>query len=564
MKLRLGTRGSALALARSEMIAELLQGLGHEVAIVRVATESVDTIHMADGYSEGVFAAELRDALRGGDCDVVMHSVKDIPLTDQPEDLVSAAVLKRGDHRDALLTISGVPLAALPRRSRVGVTSLRRLAQLRALRPDLTFVDVGGTLQDRLRRLEPGDLDAVVVSAAGVQSLTLEDRVAEYLPILTAPGQGALALECRRDDEETLTAIKELDDVETRICVHAERAVLTGLDTNYLAPVGALASRRGILGLKAGVFSIDGTKRTVLEIGLPTSEYHAKRTGHNVAEALKARKGDRFITDEALQSVKMTADHADDSTFIESPDDDDRIRVLLPRQEGRLSQSLRENELRVDCVQLQEAHLLSADNIIGDADWVVIPSGMTMWAVRERGWDIPQSARIATMGSTTQRTVEDAGRKVDIGPEGTASSQKLVEAFPPAEGEQRVVILCADQLSTKLEKGLRRKGYTVDRSEIYTMADVEEIDPALRSRWDDGAWDAVLLSQPSLAHVYATTLGHRDDVRVLAWDEDTAAAVREQGVEVFAVAKSKDTYGVADLARQLERAREEDQFEANS
>ncbi|MCG6566659.1 hydroxymethylbilane synthase [Tessaracoccus sp. ZS01] len=555
MKLRLGTRGSALALARSEMVAELLRAQGHEVDIVRVATEHVDTIHMADGYSLGVFAQELRTSLRSGAVDVVVHSVKDVPLSDRPEDLTFAAVLKRGDHRDALCSLRGMPLAALPRRSRIGITSLRRLAQLRALRPDLTFVDVGGTLQDRLRRLEPGDLDAVVVSAAGVHALKVEDRVAEYLPILTAPGQGALALECRRSDEETLEAVRELDDVETRICIEAERAVLTGLNTTYLAPVGALATRRGILGLKAGIFSIDGTKRTVLEIGLPTSEYHAQRTGHNVAEALKARRADRFITAEALETVKMTADHADDSTFIESSEDDDRVRVLLPRQEGRISQAMRENELRVDCVQLQEARLLSADNIIGDADWVVIPSGQTVWALRERGWDIPAHTKVATMGSTTQRTVEDSGRQVDLSPEGTASSQKLVELFPPADGEQRVVILCADQLSTKLETGLRAKGYTVDRSEIYTMADVAEIDPALRTRWDDGAWDAVFLSQPSLAHVYAKTLGHRDDVRVLAWDEATAAAVREEGVDVFAVAKSKDTFGIADLARQLHKAR---------
>lgn len=550
MKLRLGTRGSALALARSEMVAGLLREQGHEVEIVQVATEAVDTM---EGYSLGAFAKELRGALRRGDVDVVIHSVKDIPLSDRPEDLTSAAVLKRGDHRDAFCSLNDVPLAALPRRSRVGVTSLLRLAQLRALRPDLTFVDVSGTLQDRLRRLEPGDLDAVVVSAAGVQALGLEERVAEYLPILTAPGQGAVALEARKDDAETRQAVGELDDVETRICIDAERAVLTGLDTTYLAPVGALASRRGILGLKAGVFSTDGTKRTVLEIGLPTSEYHAQRSGHNVAAALKARRADRFITAEALEAVKMTADHADDSLFIEGPDDD-RIRLLLPRQEGRLSQTLRENELRVDCVQLQEARLLSAENIIGDADWVVIPSGMTVWALNERGWDIPQATKVATMGSTTRRSVEDGGRAVDLSPEGTASSHTLVELFPRAEGEQRVVILCADQLSTRLETALRQKGYTVERSELYTMADVAEIDPALRRRWDAGAWDAVLLSQPSLAHVYAKKLGHREHVHVLAWDEETATAIRDEGVEVFATAKSKDIYGVADLARQLKKA----------
>ena len=115
MKLRLGTRGSALALARSEVVAEQLRAAGNEVEIVRVATSGVDSNHMPDGYSVVAFAKELREALRSGDCDVVVHSIKDIPLTDEPEGLTFPAVLARGDHRDALVTLKGVALAALPR-----------------------------------------------------------------------------------------------------------------------------------------------------------------------------------------------------------------------------------------------------------------------------------------------------------------------------------------------------------------------------------------------------------------------------------------------------------------
>ncbi len=555
VKLRLGTRGSALALARSERVAEQLRGAGHEVEVVRVATSGADSNHMPDGYSVVVFAKELREALRSAECDVVVHSIKDIPLTDEPDGLTFPAVLARGDHRDALVTLKGVPLSALPRKSRIGVTSLRRMAQLRALRPDLTFIDVGGTLEERLRRLEPGDLDGVVLSAAGLKALGLEDRVSEYLPILPAPGQGALALECRADDTDLVKALDEFDDIETRICIDAERAVLTGLGTTYVAPVGALASRRGILGLKAGVFSVDGTKRVVLEIGLPTSELHAQRTGHNVAHALLQRKAERFFSPEAIANIDLSEEHDDESIFIESAADDDRIRVLLPRQEGRLAQTMRSNDLRVDTATLQEAKLVNADNIMPWGDWVVIPSAQTMWALRERGWDIPDTKKIAAMGSTTRQVVEEAGYSVDLSPEGTASSVALVDAFPVAEGEQRVVIVCADQLSPKLEDGLRQKGYTVERCEIYTMADVEEIYPELKEKWDDGAWDAILLSQPSLADAYVNLLGHRDDVSVLAWDEPTADALKAAGVPVLDIAMSKDHFGVAALARTLKKAR---------
>ena len=555
MKLRLGTRGSALALARSEAVAELLRGAGHEVEIVKVSGHATDTIHMPEGYSLGEFAKVLRGSLKDGQCDVVVHSVKDVPLTYEAGDLVFPAVLKRGDHRDALCTTSGVPLAALPRGSRVGVTSLRRLAQLRALRPDLTFVDAPGTLVDRLRTLAPGELDAVVVSAAGIQSLGREDKVAEYLPIMTAPGQGALALECRAADEDVVAALAEFDDVETRICIDAERAVLTGLKTTYMAPVAALASRRGILGLKAGVFALDGTKRNVLEVGLPTSLYHAKRTGHNVANALLARKADRFISDEAIAATKMTADHEEDSTFIEASPDDDRLRLLLPRHEGRMSQALRANGLRVDCVALQEAKLIPADNELGGAEWIVVPSAQTVWALRERGWDIPEDAKLAAMGTTTRLVLEEGGRAVDLCPEGPASSQKIVEMFPRAEGKVRVVIPCADQFATRLEDGLRAKGYDVHRLDIYTMGDLEQPDPKLKEMWDKGAWDAIFLVTPSQVKPYTELLGHRDDVHVVAWDNDTAAAAREAGVQVRAVAVQKDEYGVAGLARELEKSR---------
>ena len=551
MKLRLGTRGSALALARSERIAERLRSGGHEVEIVQVATSAHETSHMPDNYSQGVFSQELREALRH-DIDVVFHSVKDIPLTDKPDDLVIPAVLPRDDHRDVLVTRSGHPLASLPRGSRIGVTSLRRIAQLRALRPDLTFVDVAGPFMDRLRRLEPGDLDGVVVSATALNDLGLQERLAEYLPILTAPGQGALALECLKADEEVVAALKEFDDVETRICVDAERAVLIGLETKYLAPVGAHAFRRGILSLKAGAFSIDGTKKHVLEVGLPTSEYHAQSTGFNVANALKQRDAQRFFSDEAIASVKLSAEHDDESPFIEIPDDD-RIRLLLPRQEGRLAQSLRKNGLRVDALPFQRAELITADDNLAWGDWIVLPSAQAVWALRERGWDIPEGRKIAAMGSTTRQTLEDAGIEVDLCPEGTASSQSLVDMFPKAEGDVRVVIPCAQDLSTKLEDGLRAKGYEVQRLEIYTMADVDDLDPRVKQMWDDGAWAAILLSQPSLAATYQSLLGHRDGVAVLAWDEETAAALRELDVDPADTAKSKDEFGVAALARTLEK-----------
>ncbi|WP_231979130.1 hypothetical protein [Tessaracoccus coleopterorum] len=167
---------------------------------------------------------------------------------------------------------------------------------------------------------------------------------------------------------------------------------------------------------QGGVYSLDGTKRVVLEIGLPTSELHAQRTGHNVANALLQRRADRFFAPEILDNIDFSKEHDDESIFIEGPEDDDRIRVLLPRQEGRLAQTLRENGLRVDPATLQEAKLLPADNIMAWGDWIVIPAAQSMWALRERGWDIPESKKVAAMGSTTRQVVEESGHGVDLSP----------------------------------------------------------------------------------------------------------------------------------------------------
>ena len=224
MRLRLGTRGSALAVAQSTQVAEALTALGHEVELVRIKTGGdVLTGSLTSLGGLGVFAAELRRALLDGRADFAVHSLKDLPTAPVPG-LTIAAVPRRADARDVLCARGGLRLAELPAGSAVGTGSPRRVSQLRALRPDLRYVDVRGNVGTRLARVADGDLDAVVLAAAGLARLGLEDHITDHLPILPAPGQGALALECRVDDEPVLGALTALDDPATRSAVDAERA----------------------------------------------------------------------------------------------------------------------------------------------------------------------------------------------------------------------------------------------------------------------------------------------------------------------------------------------------
>ncbi|RRD47775.1 hydroxymethylbilane synthase [Tessaracoccus sp. OH4464_COT-324] len=555
MKLRLGTRGTDLAMARTNQVAEDLRALGHEVEVVPVTTSQPDTNHMRDGLSfQGQFATELRQALRDGLVDAVVHSTKDLPIGEQRQsDLVIAAVPKRDDWRDALISRGHLPLAALPAKARVGVTSLRRIAQLRRLRPDLTFIDLGGTMEERIARVQPGDLDAVVLSASALQRTGKIDMVAEFLPILPAPGQGAKSIECRAGDHEVIAAVGQIEDLETRICVAAERDLMFRIGADYRMPLGALASRRGILNLKACAVSIDAEKYIQLEIGMPTSLLHAKRVGTRMAEAFLERDVMSFLSPKAFEGVEFTSEH-DDETGTLNELGPDAPRLLLPRQEGRLSRSFRDSGVSVDTAPLQIAELLpEAENLLEAADWVLFPSAHTIWAVRERGWRVPKGMKIAAMGSTTRQLLEDRGRTVTLSPEGTASSRRLIEMFP--EGNERVVIPCSDDLSSRLEDGLSAKGYQVVRMPIYRMVDVDQVVGWVARAWESGSYDGVLLTTPSVARAFVKLLPKRPDVAILAWDEDTAEVLRGEGF-VVSVAPSKDERGVTVLTEALREAKQ--------
>ncbi|GAA2038556.1 hydroxymethylbilane synthase [Pseudokineococcus marinus] len=247
--LRLGTRRSALARAQSEMVAERLRETsGREVVLVEVTTRGdVDRAPLRQIGGTGVFVTALREALLEGRVDLAVHSMKDLP-TAPADGLVLAAVPPREDPRDVLVAAGGAGLADLPPGARVGTGSPRRAAQLRALGLGLDVVDVRGNVDTRVGMVTSGRLDAVVLAAAGLARLGRSGEVTDVLDVeqvLPAPAQGALALECRADDEATALACAALDDPLARSATTAERALLGALEAGCSAPVGALARTDG-------------------------------------------------------------------------------------------------------------------------------------------------------------------------------------------------------------------------------------------------------------------------------------------------------------------------------
>ena len=242
--LRLGTRGSALARAQTEQVADRLRAAGVDVELVQVRTAGDASSAPIAELGVGVFVSALREALVAGEVDVAVHSYKDLPTAPDPR-LVLAAVPRRADPRDALVARNGLVLGALPPGAVLGTGSPRRTAQLRALGLGLEVVPIRGNVDSRIRRVVEGTLDGVVVAAAGLARLGRSGEATELLDplqMLPAPAQGALALECRIDDIDTEHLLAGvLDDADVRVAVTAERALLAALEAGCSAPVGALA-----------------------------------------------------------------------------------------------------------------------------------------------------------------------------------------------------------------------------------------------------------------------------------------------------------------------------------
>ncbi len=261
MPLVIASRGSQLALWQAHWVERQLGACGHacRIQIIKTTGDKITGVPLAKVGAKGLFTKEIEEALLEGRADVAVHSLKDLP-TDLPPGLVLAAVPEREDPRDALL---GKPLAQLPAGAKVGTSSLRRAAQLKKLRPDLVVESVRGNLDTRVRKLDEGQYDAIVLAAAGLKRLGWADRIAEILPpevMCPAVGQGALAIETRPDGAG-FDAAAALDRAPTRAAVTAERAVLAALGGGCQVPIGAHAEvNDGRLKLVAIVASPDGAE----------------------------------------------------------------------------------------------------------------------------------------------------------------------------------------------------------------------------------------------------------------------------------------------------------------
>ena len=305
-KLKIGSRGSQLALWQANHVAALLREQGHavEIEVIKTTGDKITNVALAKVGTKGMFTKEIEDALHDHRVDLAVHSLKDVP-TELAEEFELAAIMKREDPRDAFISVKFSSLEELPLGAKVGTSSLRRQCQLKAVRPDLEVFPLRGNVDTRLRKLESGEYDAIILAAAGVHRLGLDKHVRSRISadiMCPAVGQGALAIEIRRGDQQTKALLAFLDHADTHAAIECERALLGSMGGGCQVPIGAYAEKRADrLFLRAMVGRPDGSE--ILREQAEGAD--GVKLGREAAQKLLKRGGDKILNDVYAQEVEV-------------------------------------------------------------------------------------------------------------------------------------------------------------------------------------------------------------------------------------------------------------------
>lgn len=555
LQLRLGTRGSALAVAQSSTIAEALRALGADVVLVTVRTLGDDRAPDTT-WGEGAFVGAIETALLDGAVDLAVHSAKDVPTTEHPR-LIIAAFPVREDPRDALVGREpGTTLERLPKGARVGTDSPRRSAFLRAIRPDLQVHPLHGNVDTRLRRLDEGATDALILAVAGLARLGRGDRIGQILPselIPPAPGQGSLAIQCRADDEITRSWLSRLDDPATRAAVEAERGFLRAAGGGCRAPIGALARVDGDeIVLRAGTAGTEALRTPEGE--RPTVAWGEAR-GH-VRDRLALAADLAYRLSAELAGLRHGSPAAALST--RGP------RVLVTRadvQAERLVAALAARGLEpiaIPTIEIQPVdaggELDAAVSRAAGASWIAVTSanggGAILDAAARLGVDLT-SARWAAVGTATKAALETRGIRVTFTP--SAADAETLAAELPLEAGDTILLPRADIADGRLVAALESRGARVDAVVAYRTNEAPEASREhLRALFAAGELGAIVFTSGSTVRGLLALLGsaHRGLARrtlASCLGRTTAAAARKAGFERVITAPAATPRELADL-----------------
>lgn len=560
--IRIGTRGSALALWQARHVQRALQR-DHPAP-----TFAVQVIHSEGDLDKespltriggrGVFSSALQRALIESKIDLAVHSSKDVP-TLSPKGLAISAYTEREDPRDVLVSRHGVGIDALPGNPIIGTSSQRRAVQARHLRPDARIVELRGNIDTRLQKATSEEYDAVILAAAGLIRMGWEERITEHLPIARftpSPGQGVLAIETRAAHDPVAEIVASLADHRVTVEVSIEREFLRNIGGGCIAPIGAHARIETIHGREIVRFwamlgSDDGSRleRVYDEFAADAADSAVATISQTLIRSLApvypgytaAERGDRTLAGkqilvtgtEPVAAPVIARFQAHGAVAHHVP----TITVDPPADRAPLDRAV---------IDLRRGYYA----------WLVVTSGNTVDAITGSGSYAgkPWPVRVAAVGRRTGERMRDLGFEISIEPE-DQRREGLIAAMSNIDlSGQRVLCLLGNRAGADLPEALRMRGADVDSVVAYRTIDATEIDPAIRELVRTGAVDIVTFASPTsvaaMHHLLGTDLAPLSGACLVAIGPTTAAAMEDVDLPVHAVASEPDAAGVLDAVTQ--------------
>ena len=542
-RIGVGTRGGALALLQTRRDCALLSAVAphpaFEPVVVRTQGDIDKTSPLTAIGGRGVFTSDLHDALVAGAVDLAVHSAKDLPAREHDGCLILFP--EREDPRDVVVSRHGVGLADLPPNPRVGTSSRRRALQVLAIRPDARIVELRGNVDTRLQKAAGEEYDAIVLAAAGLGRMGLQDRVTGWLDLaefVPSPGQGALAVEVRAEASAIVGLVRAIEDPRVSLAVRCERAFLAAMGAGCTTPVGAHVSHDAA-GLR--LWAVYGeTPVAMVREDVPLDPGDPERHAARIAAAMVERFGASF--GEAVRpKVLVTRAREQAADLVASlrqagaePVELPTLRFAPPDDHAPLDAALRRAAA-------------------GEYDWIAVTSANGARSVAGRLASLgmaPASlgaARIASVGEATAAALAEAGLGVDL-IAGVSTAEGLAEALRAAEPRPSRVLYPRSEIARDaLAEGLRAHGIAVDDPVAYRTLPAEDADPETRERVAGGGIDVVTFASPSSVRNLAAMLGTLDPIRsarIVCVGPVTAAAARDAGLPVHAVADDPGVPGM--------------------
>jgi hydroxymethylbilane synthase len=551
---------------QAHKVAELLRGIGVECDIVQIETRGDDTLDrpLPEIGGDGVFTERIERALLSSEIDIAVHSLKDLPVED-PGELCVGAVLCREEVREVLVSREGRKLAELPRGAVLGSSSTRRQAQLLALRPDLVIRPIRGNVETRIRKVEAGEYEATLLAGAGIIRLGLASKVSEWLEIsqiLPAPGQGALAVQCRAEDQSTRSLLAEIDEPDLRCETDAERGFLRALGGGCSAPVGAYAQVRGSrLKLRGRVSALDGSRSVNVDA---EGEDHSAIIAGLAAKALREGAAEMIVSAARRAAVRPAAQSSLQGLriVVTRPLDqaDDLCKILAAAGAVPLTVPM------IRTVPIEDTGALDAAiEKLSSYGWLAFASANAVEVFMKRLETIQRGIRwpagvplVAAVGPGMAAALSRHGIRVDLVPavhSGTALAEAILETAPEGLAGARLLLPRALDGREDAAALLRQHGAVVDDIPIYktdscvpSAEDLALLDPGV---------DAVLFASSSAVSAWCDQARAADQLAKAAASAviacigpATASTARERGLRVDVEAATHTTEG---LVTALER-----------